>query len=118
MFLEQEGTERKRNGTKEERKKCFLGNYMLLRIEREKKYHFLVLEQETFEGVEMFPHELYTFANIERKRERKYHFSSRCSPDKKLLKKRKQNERKERMFSRELYAPANRKREKLPFFPE
>ena len=40
MFLKQKGTERKRNETKEERKKCFLGNYMLLRIEREKKYYF------------------------------------------------------------------------------
>ena len=28
-------------------------------------------EQETFEGMEMFPRELYTSANIERERERK-----------------------------------------------
>ena len=31
---------------------------------------FLVLEQETFKGMEIFPRELCTFANIERERER------------------------------------------------
>lgn len=83
-----------------ERKECFLANYMLLRTEREKNYHFfpnkkLFLKKrkqnERKEGI--FPRELYTPTNIERERERKYHFSSGCSPNEKLSKERKRDER-------------------------
>ena len=118
MFLKQKGTERKRNETKEERKKCFLGNYMLLRIEREKKYYFprtrnfWKKENETKkrkkEMLFIFFSELYASAN--RKREKVPFFQS---PNKKLfLKKKKQNERKEGMFSRKLYTPMNIERER------
>ena len=88
--------------------KCFLANYILLRYilhtergrerGREKVPFFQSMfpGQETFEEMKtkrnergkegIFPRELYVPANRERERGKKYHFSSRCSLNKKFLK--------------------------------